>query len=609
MKNFTLIIFLFLFSLPAYSQNYQYGWLSDIHIGAPGADKDLEAVVDDINQRGEIKFVIATGDIAEKGSNEELETAKRILDKLNVSYYVIPGNHDTKWSESGLTKFEDLWGDNKFIFEHEGTIHIGLNSGIPWRGGGGHFQVEDIDWLKAALIDVDPDAEVYFYAHHPLDGDADNWFKVTNILRDYNISGMMIGHGHSNRQLNFNGINSAMGRSTLSRPKYPGYTLVENSSDSIKLFEIKVDSLRRFWGGWSKNERKEIPFIDSLQFEKYSEKIEIISSVDLHSTLSASLLFDNDRMYAASIGGDVTSFDLSGKIIWQHKTGGTIFSRPARDRDVLAVATIEGDLITLNANNGELIQIIGLGEALTSQLIIIDIVNAGVKGRGVVVGTAEGNLYCYDLYSFELVWQNSSAGLMIETKPLYIDNKIIFGSWDNYLYCIDASSGSLIWQWTENKNFYYSPAAIWPVTDGKNVYISTPDKFVSAIDLLLGTTVWRKEYQSWESIGISEDYEDILIKSFMNNFYIVSAIDGEKKNEIKIGYGLDTMPAEPIERDGKIIFGSKNGKVYKIEKEDNYNWEPLFFTGTARVHSVRHLKNNLFAASNMDGKIYLFRIN
>jgi outer membrane protein assembly factor BamB len=609
MKNFTLIIFLFLFSLPAYSQNYQYGWLSDIHIGAPGADKDLEAVVDDINQRGEIKFVIATGDIAEKGSNEELETAKRILDKLNVSYYVIPGNHDTKWSESGLTKFEDLWGDNKFIFEHEGTIHIGLNSGIPWRGGGGHFQVEDIDWLKAALIDVDPDAEVYFYAHHPLDGDADNWFKVTNILRDYNISGMMIGHGHSNRQLNFNGINSAMGRSTLSRPKYPGYTLVENSSDSIKLFEIKVDSLRRFWGGWSKNERKEIPFIDSLQFEKYSEKIEIISSVDLHSTLSASLLFDNDRMYAASIGGDVTSFDLSGKIIWQHKTGGTIFSRPARDRDVLAVATIEGDLITLNANNGELIQIIGLGEALTSQLIIIDIVNAGVKGRGVVVGTAEGNLYCYDLYSFELVWQNSSAGLMIETKPLYIDNKIIFGSWDNYLYCIDASSGSLIWQWTENKNFYYSPAAIWPVTDGKNVYISTPDKFVSAIDLLLGTTVWRKEYQSWESIGISEDYEDILIKSFMNNFYIVSAIDGEKKNEIKIGYGLDTMPAEPIERDGKIIFGSKNGKVYKIDKEDNYNWEPLFFTGTARVHSVRHLKNNLFAASNMDGKIYLFRIN
>ena len=111
---------------------------------------------------------------------------------------------------------------------------------------------------------------------------------------------------------------------------------------------------------------------------------------------------------------------------------------------------------------------------------------------------------------------------MIETKPLIFENKLIFGSWDGYLYCVDARSGVMIWKWTEDKDFYFSPAACLPVTDGDNVYITSPDKYVTAIDLLLGRTVWRKNYNAWESIGITSDRKNLLIKSAKDKFFIVS---------------------------------------------------------------------------------------
>jgi outer membrane protein assembly factor BamB len=197
--------------------------------------------------------------------------------------------------------------------------------------------------------------------------------------------------------------------------------------------------------------------------------------------------------------------------------------------------------------------------------------------------------------------------MMIETLPLIIQDKVIFGSWDNYLYCLSKTTGSLIWKWTENKNFYYSPAACWPVSNGKNVFISTPDKFISAIDLQLGTTTWRKnDFNSWESIGISQDKKKIFVKSILDKFFIVSAAEGKLIKELKVGFSLDTMPNQLTDWEENLIFGSKNGTVYLIDK--NYNVSPLFFMGTSRLHSIQHVERNTFAASNMDGKIVLFQI-
>jgi len=608
MKKGLTILLSFLVTIFSFAQNYKYALITDLHIGAPEADNDLRLVVNDINTRNDIKFVVVTGDVAEKGRNTELELAKQILDSLKLTYYIFPGNHDTKWSESGCTKFVELWGNDKFQFEFQNVKHIGINSGIPWRGGGGHVSVESLQWLENTLKQTSTTKEIIFYTHHALDGDVDNWFSVTNLLANYNVKSIFIGHGHTNRLMNFAGIPAAMGRSTLSEPKFPGYTLIDLTKDSIKLFEVKVDSIPQMWGSIPRNQRNQVTNVDSTQFLKYSNKAEVLWQKNLEKSFSTSLLVDSNKIFSSSIDGDLSCYDLKGNLIWMSNLGRTIFSRPAIADKIISVATIEGDLITINSENGEIIQTLGMGEALTSQLVITDLEYNGEIVKGIIAGTSSGKIYCYELKSLELIWENNSASAMIETLPLVIEDKIIFGSWDNYLYCLSKATGSLIWKWTENKNFYYSPAACWPVSDGKNVFVSTPDKFISAVDLSLGTTVWRKkDFNSWESIGISEDKKKIFVKSILDKFYIVSASDGKLIKEVKVGYSLDTMPNQPIDWNRNIIFGTKDGKIYLIDKD--YKMHPLFFMGTSRLHSVQHITENTFAASNMDGKILVFKIN
>ena len=607
MKIVLTILFSLVVSVSFFCQNYNYAWITDIHIGSPEADDDLRLVVNDINKCNDIKFVIATGDIAEKGGNSELELANKILDSLKTTYYIIPGNHDTKWSESGCTKFIELWGNDKFQFDFQNVRHIGINSGIPWRGGGGHVSVESLRWLEDVLKQTSATQEIILYIHHPLDGDVDNWFEVTNMLAGHNVKAIFIGHGHANKLMNFAGLPAAMGRSTLSDSKFPGYTLVNLMTDSIKLFEVKVDSIPQLWGSLPRKMRNQVTKVDSSQFIKYSNKVEMLWQKDLKKSSSTSLLVENDRIFHSSIDGVLSCYDLKGNLIWKNNLSRTIFSRSAIADKIIAAATIEGDLITINSENSETIQTLGLNEALTSQLVITETFYNDVKTKAIIVGSSSGKVYCYEMNSLELIWENNSAERMIETLPLVIDDKIIFGCWDNYVYCLSKTTGSLIWKWTENKNFYYSPAACWPVSDGKNVFVSTPDKFISAVDLSLGTTSWRKkDFNSWESIGISQDKKKIFVKSILDKFYIASASDGKLIKEVKVGYSLDTMPNQLIDWDQNIIFGSKNGTVYLIDKD--YNVHPLFFMGTSRIHSVQHITGSTFAVSNLDGKIIVFKI-
>ena len=127
-----------------------------------------------------------------------------------------------------------------------------------------------------------------------------------------------------------------------------------------------------------------------------------------------------------------------------------------------------------------------------------------------------------------------------------------------------------------------------------------------AIDLLLGTAIWKtKDFQSWESLGISNDNEELFIKG-LNNFYIASAKTGKLIKEIKMDYNTDTSPVEPVEWDKKILFGAENGNVYLLDQNDS--WKKLLFAGTAKLNNINHIKENIFSVSNIDGKIIVFEI-
>ena len=111
------ILFLLLVPLSGSEPLGRFAWLSDTHVGTASANADLSRAVKDINSLEGIDFTIVSGDIAGTDTDDYLEVAKASLDSLRQPYHSIPGNHDTRWSASGATKFVHLWGADRFSFE------------------------------------------------------------------------------------------------------------------------------------------------------------------------------------------------------------------------------------------------------------------------------------------------------------------------------------------------------------------------------------------------------------------------------------------------------------------------------------------------------------
>ncbi|MDR2473968.1 MAG: metallophosphoesterase, partial [Tannerella sp.] len=113
MRKFYLVIILLCGLVAGYAQNeVRFAFLTDIHLTPGGASEANTArTVEEINNNG-FDFTIVTGDLSNTGSDAELTAVKNVLDRLTKPYYIIPGNHETTWSESACMTFKKMWGDD-----------------------------------------------------------------------------------------------------------------------------------------------------------------------------------------------------------------------------------------------------------------------------------------------------------------------------------------------------------------------------------------------------------------------------------------------------------------------------------------------------------------
>ena len=132
---------------------FRFAQITDIHFSPnnPNPTEDLLRSVAQINAIDSIDFVLVTGDITEEGDRTTMLKVKETLDLLKAKYYVILGNHETKWSDSGCTAFGEIFGGERFEFEHKGILFLGFNSGPLMRMAYGHVVPQDIRWMTEEM--------------------------------------------------------------------------------------------------------------------------------------------------------------------------------------------------------------------------------------------------------------------------------------------------------------------------------------------------------------------------------------------------------------------------------------------------------------------------
>ncbi len=612
MKSY-ILAFLLLFFISAHAQtkNFRIVFISDTHIGSPNgsAEEDLRLTVADVNSLKHIDFVVITGDITELGTNAELLLAKQILDSLNIPYYIIPGNHDTGWSETGGLGFTRTFGYDKFHFSHNGIHFIGCASGPYVRMSDGHVPRDAMNWMQKELASIDKESPVVFLNHYPLDEGLDNWYEVIDMLKKKNTVLALCGHGHNNREVKAEDIPAVMGRSNL-RAKAPagGYNIVDVSKEGFVFTERNpVSGEEKTWKtvamkkpGYDVSKQYPRPdFSMNENNDRYRVEWSFQSDANVISTPAEM----NDLIIFGNQEGTIQALKKkNGKKKWSYSTGGPIFSSPAVNGNKIVMGSADGNIYCLDNKGNLQWKYVTGGSVLGSPII---------QNNIVYIGGSDSTFRAIELENGRLLWEFTELEGPVVSQPVIHNDVIIFGAWDRNLYALNISNGTRNWKWNNGSSVRnFSPASVIPVINDGVVYIAAPDRYLTAIEISTGKTLWRtKEATVRESIGISADGSLIYGKT-MNDTIVAFAANPSVptiKWKMHAGYGYEHAPSMLIENNGLVYFGTRNGIVYAIDpKTQKLLWR--YKLDNSMVNTVR-VNNNHLIASTMNGKISLIKLN
>jgi len=542
-------------------------FLTDIHV-SPGApsESNLENIVAEINADN-YDFAVVTGDLTNTGLDTELVTVHRILSQLRIPLHIVPGNHETNWSESACQTFPRLWGNDRFFFSSGNYLFIGFDTGPFLKMGDGHVKEEDVQWIRQTLAKAaTPGKTVISLAHYPLGDGLDNWYEVTDILKQYNTRLVLCGHGHRLSLHNFDGLPGLMGRAALiSGSDIPGYNILTLHHDSAYLYEKRLHQpIGSPFIAFSLSDpspvishRPSMPRPDSSVNAAYPPAIIPFRMNDTASIFTAVLPVDKHIIVYGNSRGQVIALDpLTHKVRWRKQYPGSIYCTPVYAKGVVAFSTVDGYIHGLDIKTGKEKWSLTTGEPGISEGL--------VKDDALYIGTGS-QFYKLHITDGKLIWENTTPEGQLQARPILSPDggKIIFGAWDRHLYCLDAATGQLKWQWDNGKQQkLYSPGNVVPaIADGK-VFIVAPDRYMTAIDLATGKTLWRNNSRHVrESMGISADGRQVYAKLMNDTIISVStATDSFHINwEANAAFGYEHNPCPILESNGVVYAGTKNG--------------------------------------------------
>ena len=615
-----LLLCLLPFMAQAQQIAFRFAQLTDIHLSPsnPNPTEDLLRSIAQINATDSIDFVLVTGDITEEGDRATMEKVKSCLDLLKVKYYVALGNHETKWSDSGCTAFGEIFGGERFDFEHKGFLFLGFNSGPLMRMAYGHVVPQDIRWMTERMNqyntgDPQQNKPVILVTHYPMiEGDVDNWYEVTDAVRPYNIRLFIGGHYHRNRDLRYDGIPGVLMRSNLcDKDGKPGYGIYEITKDSIRVYTQRIGEPKKQWAGFSLTEsyyerngkaEKYPDFSVNKEYPQVKEQWITKTGVGIYCSPAV----EKDKVFIGDDMGYLTAYALKdGKALWRFQSGKRIVGTPAVSEGIVVFGSADCKIYGLNAQNGNLLWTVETSEPVLGAVTI--------DNGTAYIGASDHTFRAINTCNGEIKWTFTGVKGYIETKPLVTDSKVIFGAWDNTLYALNKADGRELWKWTGGlTRMHFSPAAVWPVAAEGKVFITDPQRAMTAIEIETGNTVWRT-FQSMvrETIGLSEDGERIYSKT-MNDSIVCYSTKGSHPHELwasNVGFGYEHAPSMQVEKDG-IVFGStKEGLIFALEaKTGKVLWKHKI--GNSLISTVVPLSGNriLFTATGGEAGLLKFKI-
>jgi outer membrane protein assembly factor BamB/tRNA A-37 threonylcarbamoyl transferase component Bud32 len=248
-----------------------------------------------------------------------------------------------------------------------------------------------------------------------------------------------------------------------------------------------------------------------------SDKIEEIWSFKCEDEIRGSPLVYEDTVYVGCYDNNLYALDKqTGEFQWKYATEGGITGKPAAEDGVIFIGSEDGRLYALTANRGSLVwtyyaegpirssptlseghifvgsddrrlhvvnQMNGrrawrveANDAISSAIIVDDIV---------YYGSRDWTMYAIDSENGWQIWRFRMRGATI-SSPSFAEGLLFIGCGDNNIYCVDAKHAREIWRYETDHQVTGSPLP----HDG-SIYCGSVDGSVYCLDHKTGRLRWR----------------------------------------------------------------------------------------------------------------------
>lgn len=615
----------------------KFAVMSDVHIsvGTP-AEKGTLDCVEDINKDPEIQFVLITGDIANFGSDDEITSAKNIFDHLKMPWFIVPGNHDATWSESGTNSFTRIFGYERFEFEAGGIKFLGTPCGPNIRMAPALVPRESMLWLEDQIEKMPESQPLFFVNHYPMDTSLLKYDNVLELLKRKNIQMVFSGHWHVDKAMEYEGIPGVIIRSTLATAKGDkGYVIAELKG-SLITFQDKIVGKKepgKVWYTVRLSQGKAYP--DNIVYEhpkndfnaRFPQVKEVWRYENNADIGSAAAIWRKKGLVFPGVGfnalpsvsggvqeGDIVIFAdeagmiygldaVSGTKKWEFKTEGKIFSTPSVSGDFVVVGSSDNNIYCLNPENGKLRWKFPCAKSVLG--------SANIFKETVYIGASDGVFRAINLKTGKLVWEYDKMKSFVVSRPYVDKDQVVLGDWGNCLYSFSPKNGKVQWIWKTPKSVRnYSPAQVWPVKSKGKIFIVTPDRISYAIDAASGKTV-SSVYGGREAIGLSPSGGEYYIKCMKDTVRAYSTDNLKTAWQTITEYKYEIAPSpitvkENVGKDGLglLFISTDKGNVFALNCSDgSVAWQHK--VAGALVNYALPIGNNTILVSTMDGVVSL----
>lgn len=581
-------------SRESFPKDVKFAYLTDLHIsvGTPNVE-DLENSVKDINSLGDIDFVIFGGDITEFGSDAEILLAKSVLDKLSCPYYILAGNHDSKWSESGCNTFARVFGYESFDFEAGGVRFIGCNSGPNMRMAPALVPRESMVWLDSLTKAIPRGTPVIFVNHYPLTDEMLNYKDVLTYLSRTNIQLALCGHGHNNRKMSY-----TVPAVAISAQVNPALSESQNATSNVQSTAVNFSQ---------SSSSSQAPF-----------------------EIRAAMGRSNLRAGRAGSGYNIITI-ADGIITLSERMNGTTLS-PWNTYNIIAQAQQAEGSVTATASTSATKAVNSPATSSSAKLkplwIIQDNTDIGAgatySGGVVYYANTAGVVKALDAKNGSLIWSFKTGGKIFST-PAISNGKLVIGCTDGYIYCLDAKGEKVvnIYKNQRPKTITYRGKLLWKVKAEKSVlpaptiykgivYIGASDGVFRALRLKDGSEVWRYSgIKGFVEAKAYVDNEGVYVGDWKNTFYAFNPKTGALLwtwTNKKLNRMLSPAAVWPVKSHGKVFIVTPERVVYALNAADgkelwsaNGGREAIGLSSDGKAIYIKTMQDSVFAWSAVSG--------